>query len=137
MRLLTPVNDGSGWTCAAAAATSQPVRSSRAALRKASHAIVSASATSVVTTVSATVTRTWLTPLRSSDAISAEAIAGSAASLSSLGRMKQVRDPLARLDELRRRRLNVLRAGGGDRLLLPLIPHRKRHIVSLEFGVSR
>ena len=33
--------------CAAAAVTSQPVRSSRAALRKASHAMASASATSV------------------------------------------------------------------------------------------
>src|ERR1700722_20491161 len=43
---------------------------------------------------------------------------------------KQVGDPLARLDELRRRRLDILGAGGGDRLLLPLIPHRKRHIVN-------
>jgi hypothetical protein len=42
----------------AAAVTSQPVRSSRTALRKASHATASASATSVVTTINATVTRT-------------------------------------------------------------------------------
>ena len=48
----------SGWTCAAAAATSQPTGSSRAALRKTSHAMASAPATSVVTTVSARLTRT-------------------------------------------------------------------------------
>jgi hypothetical protein len=48
-----------------------------------------------------------------------------------------VGDPLARLDELRRRRLDVLRTGGGDRLFLPLIPHYERHIVSLELSVGR
>ena len=52
------VNGGSGWTSAVAAVTSQPFRSSRAALRKASHPVVRASATSVERTVSAMVTRT-------------------------------------------------------------------------------
>jgi hypothetical protein len=55
---LVLVNDGSGWTCAATAVTFQPVRSSRAAPRKASDAMASASATSVVRTVSAMVART-------------------------------------------------------------------------------
>ena len=54
---LAHVTGGSGWT-SAAAATSEPLRSSRAALRKASHAMASAPATSVAATVSATVTRT-------------------------------------------------------------------------------
>ena len=49
---------GLGWTSAAAEATSQPVRSSWAALQKASHAMVSASATLAAGTVSTTVTRT-------------------------------------------------------------------------------
>ena len=62
------------------AVSSQPFRSSPAALRKASQAMASASATSVAATVSARVTPDIVSARRSSDAISAVAIAGSAES---------------------------------------------------------